>query len=287
MASSFELSFMAPGNKPRVLPAVFALLVATVAGHAAARADDLLERSMNFHIAPSPLSSALIEFSTQSGLQVAAADADVSHLNSNGVDGSYPPRIALDLLLHGSGLSFLRVGATTVAIGPVPAIRAPSRTGRSSDLTKIEAVTLPRPDHNENTGASPQIPDVTVTAPRPPTHQELAGNSLRQFIVHHATVHYENPGTRGNLAHWRSGKQSICPQTEGLTPAFNFFVTARIRAVAENVGAPVQSDLQCKDNVRIVFTNQPREVMQDVVHWASVYFGVRYPAMRPLIAFKS
>lgn len=286
MEHSFDPALMAPRNKRRVWPLLMAFLVATMAWHATARADDILDRSMNFHIAPSPLAGALIEFSTQSGLQVAAADAEVSHLNSNGVNGTFPAHVALDLLLHGTGLGFTRVGATTVAIGSVPENRAPTRTGRSSDLTKIEAITLPQPDHNVNAGASPEIPDVTVTAPRPPTDQELAGNGLRQFIAHHATVHYENTGARGNLAHWRGGKQSICPQTEGLTPAYNAFVTARIRAVAENVGAPVQSDSQCKDNVRIVFTNDPLKIMNDVVEWASVYFGVRYPAMRPLIAFR-
>jgi hypothetical protein len=178
----------------------------------------------------------------------------------------------------------LLVGATTVTSGTDPAIRAPARTGRSADATKIEAITLPQPDHNA--GASPEILDVTVTVPRPPTDQELARNRLHQFIENHATVHYVDTGTTGNLAHWRGGKQSICPQTEGLIPAYNAFVTARLRAVAEYVGAPVQSDLQCEDNVRIVFTSDPQKIMKDVVDWASVYFGVRYPAMRPLIAFR-
>lgn len=176
------------------------------------------------------------------------------------------------------------VGATTIAIGTDPAIRAPARTGRSADATKIEAITLPQPDHNA--GASPEIPDVSVTTPKSPTNQELAGNGLHQFVENHATVHYENTGTTGNLAHWRGGKQSICPQTEGLTPADNAFVTARLRAVAQYVGAPVQSDLQCEDNVRIVFTSDPQKIMKDVVDWASVYFGVRYPAMRPVLAFR-
>lgn len=143
------------------------------------------------------------------------------------------------------------------------------------------------PQLGHTAGAASDIPDVTVTAPKPPTDIELAGDSLQQFVVHHATVHYQDTGAKGNLAHWRGGKQSICPQTEGLNPAGNAFVTLRLRAVAENVGAPVQSDRQCEDNVRIVFTKSPEKVMKDVVQWASVYFGVRYPAMRPLIAFRN
>jgi hypothetical protein len=126
-----------------------------------------------------------------------------------------------------------------------------------------------------------------VTTPSPPTEQELVGDSLYQFIVHHATVHYVNTGTRGNLAHWRGGKQSICPMTVGLSPGYNAFVTARLRALATYVGAPVQADPQCKNNVQILFTNNPQERMDDVVKWAtSVSFRNRYSGgMRDLIAF--
>jgi hypothetical protein len=136
--------------------------------------------------------------------------------------------------------------------------------------------------------ASPEIPDVTVQAPSPPTDQELAGDSLYQFIVHHATVHYVNTGTTGNLARWRGGRQSICPVTVGLGPGYNAFVTARLRALAAYVGAPVQSDPQCKNNVQILFTNNPQETMDDVKSWAAVYFRNRYSGgMNDLIAFRS
>jgi hypothetical protein len=130
--------------------------------------------------------------------------------------------------------------------------------------------------------------DVTVTAPPPPTDQELAGHSLYEFIVHHATVHYANTGTARNLARWRGGRQSICPLTTGLTPGYNDFVTARLRAVAAYVGAPVQSDPECKSNVQILFTDNPREKMDAVINWATVYFRNRYTGgMKDLIAFRS
>jgi hypothetical protein len=136
--------------------------------------------------------------------------------------------------------------------------------------------------------ASAEIPDVAVTAPTPPTDQELAGESVYEFIVHHATTHFVNTGTTGNLARWRGGKQSICPQTEGLTPAYNAFVTERLRALAAYVGAPVQSDPQCKINVQILFTTNPQEKMDAVIKWATVYFRNRYTGgMKDLIAFKN
>jgi len=138
-------------------------------------------------------------------------------------------------------------------------------------------------------GASPTIGDVNVSAPTPPTDQELAGNSLDEFILHHATTHYVDTSTAGDLARWRGGKQSICPLTEGLTLGYNAFVTARLRALAEYVGAPVQSDPQCKSNVQILFTNNPQEKMDEVRKWATgPAFHNRYAGgERDLIAFKS
>jgi hypothetical protein len=136
--------------------------------------------------------------------------------------------------------------------------------------------------------ASPEIPDVAVMPPSPPTDQELAGDSLHQFVAHHAIVHYVNTGTTGNFAHWRGGKQSICPETVGLEPGYGAFVTARLRALAAYVGAPVQSDPKCKINVQIFFTNNPQEKMDAVVKWVTVYFRNRYSGgMKDLIAFRS
>jgi hypothetical protein len=136
--------------------------------------------------------------------------------------------------------------------------------------------------------ADPQTPDVTVTAASPPTAQELAGDGLSQFVVHHATVHYVNTGTEGNLARWRGGLQSICPLTAGLSPGYDAFVTARLRALATYVGAPVESDPKCKTNVQIIFTTNPEASMDGVFKWATVYFRNRYSGgMRNLIKFRS
>ena len=131
-------------------------------------------------------------------------------------------------------------------------------------------------DSEANASTSPNTFDVTVTPPAAPTAQQLAGDSLSQFIVHHATVHFFDTGSEHNLARWRGGMQSICPVTLGLTPGYNAFVTARVRALAAYVGAPVQSDPHCKGNVQILFTNDPKKSMDNVIRWASVYFRNRY-----------
>jgi hypothetical protein len=283
---------MAPGSKSGIERIALAAVVAAVACLATARADDVLDRRVPFHISASPLASALLEFSAQSGLQVAAADSDVSRLNAQGVNGTLPIRAALSQLLQGSGLEYSRVGAATLAIhlaSAAPAKGALAHEGGSDATPKGSAVTpATQPDPASNAGASPGIGDVTVTAPRPPTEQELAGDSLRQFVMHHATVHYVNTGVTGNLAHWRGGRQSICAATLGLEPGYNAFVTARLRALAAYVGAPVQSDPQCKVNVQMLFTNNPKEKMDDVIKWARVYFRNRYSGgTKNLLAFRS
>jgi hypothetical protein len=162
----------------------------------------------------------------------------------------------------------------------------PARADVVLDRAK-SAIEVPQADP-ENATSSSDFPDVAVFAPRAPTDQELAGHSLEEFVLHHATTHYVNISTTGNLARWRGGMQSICPLTEGLTPGDNAFITARVRALAAYVGAPVHSDPQCKSNVQILFTNNPQEKMDAVIKWATVYFRNRYTGgMRDLIAFRS
>jgi hypothetical protein len=114
-----------------------ATMMLALAWLAPARADDVLDRGVHFHIAASPLASALIEFSTQSGIQVAVADADVSALQANAVSGVLPAREALGILLHGTGLEFARVGVETVAI----------RKTLHGALRPARAVLRPRPGY--------------------------------------------------------------------------------------------------------------------------------------------
>jgi hypothetical protein len=273
---------MKHANKYRISGSVFAALALSLAWLTAAGADDVLDRSTSFHIGASPLASALIEFSTQSGVQVAVSDAQVSQLHSNGVDGAYPVRDALAVLLRGTGLEYSRVGVAMIAIRSAPvrvAAASAIRADKAGAAPTVAAAKPAQPDPNAAAGAGSDIPDVTVTAPRPPADQELAGDSLYQFIVHHATTPYSaSMAVRGSLTRWRGGRsETICPQTEGLEPAYNEYVTARLRALAVNVGAPVQPDPNCKENVQIVFTAEPGKLMEDVYKRASSSLRTKYP----------
>lgn len=285
--SSARASKMAPRSKSRIRRALLALVAAT-AWLGPVHADDVLDRGVRFNIPASTLASALVEFSTQSGIRVAAADATIANLNSDALNGTYSIHAALSALLRGTGLEFSRVGTQTVAIRSVSVgTKSAART-----VGIAAAATTPLPESGEShpsddPSAAADIPDVTVTAPRPPADQELAGNSLEEFILHHATTHYVNISTARNLARWRGGRQSICPLTGGLTPGYNAFVTARLRALATYVGAPVQSDPQCKTNVQILFTNSPQQKMDSITEWATgTAFRNRYAGgMKGLIAF--
>ena len=115
----------------------------------------------------------------------------------------------------------------------------------------------------------PPLPSVVVTAPRPPTAAQLTGESVPNFILHHATP----PAALGQLTRWREG---ICPMTQGLSPAFDAFITARIRAVALSVGAPVQSQAKCRVNVEILFTTEPQAAIDDIANASPMLLGNHY-----------
>jgi hypothetical protein len=138
-------------------------------------------------------------------------------------------------------------------------IGALPQAGGSVDAAGVPAGQPAQSEPHVNAGTSPEISDVTVTVPTPPSDQQLAGNSLYEFITHHATTHYGNSNADRNLARWRGGMQSICPLTEGLTPGYDAFVTARLRAIAAYVGAPVESNAQCKATCKYFSQRTPRK----------------------------
>jgi hypothetical protein len=123
------------------------------------------------------------------------------------------------------------------------------------------------------TSTSPPLPEVTVTAPRPPTPQELAGDAVANFVHTHA-----GPSVvAGQLARWGVGRgPGICPLTQGLSPRLNDFVTARILAVAASVGAPLEPAGQCKHNVYIVFTAEPAKTLDALVKQDPRILGFHY-----------
>jgi hypothetical protein len=125
--------------------------------------------------------------------------------------------------------------------------------------------------------AAAALPEVTVTAPRAPTAEELAGEAVPNFVKSHST-----PSTViGQLTRWRDG---ICPLTRGLDEAMNAFVTARIGAVAAAVGAPRADAASCKTNITILFTLQPQQVLKAVLKEDSRLLGFHYSQQEKRLA---
>jgi hypothetical protein len=117
--------------------------------------------------------------------------------------------------------------------------------------------------------SSVPVPEVTVVAPRPPTAEELAGEAVPNFIASHAT-----PSTViHQITRWRN---RICPVVQGLSPAFNAFVTGRIAAVAATVGAPYDAP-QCKHNIEILFTAEPQQLLDQLAKRNPRLLGFHYP----------
>jgi hypothetical protein len=115
------------------------------------------------------------------------------------------------------------------------------------------------------------LPSVTVTAPRPPTTQELAGDAVPNFVRSHSTP----SRVIGQLTRWRT---PVCPWAKGLGDAMDNFVSARIRAVAAAVGAPHDESPKCKPNVRILFVLDPEKQVESLLKSESASLGFHYPA---------
>jgi hypothetical protein len=112
-----------------------------------------------------------------------------------------------------------------------------------------------------------------------PIDAKVLEKAATPFIRSHAA-----PGRiSGQVARW---KKPVCPQTRGLSPAFNQFVTARVRKVAQSVGAPVdQSDL-CKPNVEIIFTTEPQKLLDNVAQDHETLLGFHwYAQLKKLATF--
>jgi hypothetical protein len=69
------------------------------------------------------------------------------------------------------------------------------------------------------------------------------------------------PGLEGQYARW---KDAICFNVYGLAPAIKFAMERRLKEVARQVGAPLDSSEHCEPNITIVFTNDPEATRQSI-----------------------
>jgi hypothetical protein len=111
-------------------------------------------------------------------------------------------------------------------------------------------LTLPAAGQTKSLAASPESERVIVNGER------VAPDAA----VHDFVESYPAPAAvSGKIARWRI---AACPVTVGLPKTMSAFVTARVKAVASRVGAPVAAG--CKPNIDIVFTFNPQRLMDQV-----------------------
>lgn len=63
------------------------------------------------------------------------------------------------------------------------------------------------------------------------------------------------------VARWRDG---ICPLAVGARPEVGAAIVKRIRQVAADVGAPVNTRENCPNNIEVIFTAEPQALLDDV-----------------------
>jgi hypothetical protein len=120
----------------------------------------------------------------------------------------------------------------------------------------------------------PDLAEITVTAPRPPTASEVAGDNIRIFVNSHSEP--KNSGT-GTLSRW---KEAVCIKTEGLPPAFADYVSARVEAIATAVKTPQEKRNPCSPNVYVIFTNEPQTAIDMAVDQNPGILGYHWPTQR-------
>ena len=124
------------------------------------------------------------------------------------------------------------------------------------------------------TGSPPDLTEITVIAPRPPTESEVAGDNVMTFIDSHSKPKTSGTGT---LSRW---KEAVCIKTEGLPPAFEGYVSARVESIAAAVKTPRAKRYPCRPNVYVIFTNEPQKAIDMAVDQNPGILGYHYSSQR-------
>ena len=130
-----------------------------------------------------------------------------------------------------------------------------------------QTISLPAPP-------TPDLAEITVTAPRPPTASEVAGDNIKIFVNSHSEP--KNSGT-GTLSRW---KEAVCIKTEGLPPAFADYVSARVEAIAAAIKTPQEKRNPCRPNVYVIFTNEPQTAIDMAVDQNPGILGYHWSTQR-------
>jgi hypothetical protein len=107
-------------------------------------------------------------------------------------------------------------------------------------------------------GSSAQLDEVTVRALRWLDERTLDRVVIPKFVASHGIA----SARINQVGSWHD---RICPETQGLQPLSNEYVSRRVLELAGDVGAPTERAGRCKTNVEILFTAHPEEQLSYVV----------------------
>jgi hypothetical protein len=116
---------------------------------------------------------------------------------------------------------------------------------------------LTGPASAQTMAAKPEVETVTSTASK-----SVPEKQIHDFV---RTYSHQASPVIGKLAQW-SRRAPLCPKAVGLSPAFNVFVSDRIRSVAKTVGAPLQTKVTCNPNMVVFFTPHPQALLDTIRH---------------------
>lgn len=98
----------------------------------------------------------------------------------------------------------------------------------------------------------------------------VTGTRSRQVLEHFVESIAASTRMTDKIPRWKDG---ICPTGIGLKPEFLKFVIQRVREIAKQVGAPVNTDAKCKSNIEIVFTTKPQALADWIRQKHEIYIG--------------
>ena len=102
------------------------------------------------------------------------------------------------------------------------------------------------------------LDEVTVRALRWIDERTLDRVVIPRFVASHGIA----SARINQVGSWHD---RICPETQGLQPLSNEYVSRRVLELAREVGAPIEHAGRCKTNVEILFTAHPEDELSYVV----------------------
>jgi hypothetical protein len=141
-------------------------------------------------------------------------------------------------------------------------------------IMSLGLFSLPGLTSGDAVEAPSNIPEITVIAPKPVDPKLVVNENIAAFVHSHGRA-----GKRtGQFGRWGS---PLCPEIQGMTPAFSDFVSIRVRTIAAAVQRHASATDDCKSNVLIAFTGHPQAYLDEVAKQHPGWLGFHYVAELP------